>query len=113
VLVSPTGQGEAAVDVALRERGLARTIAVRVPHFLSAPLVIAETDYVLTLPSRVAEAVSAQHRLVLKKPPLPLPRFSFSQFWHVRNDDDDAHRWLRALVKEVAATATARRARAA
>ncbi len=103
VLVSPQGAGDAAVDVALRERGLARRVVLRIPHFLSAPLVIAETDHVITLPSRVAHAVAAQHRLVVKKPPLALPGFTLFQFWHARNEDDAAHRWLRALVRESSA----------
>jgi DNA-binding transcriptional LysR family regulator len=99
VLVSPQGAGEAAVDVALRERGLVRRVALRIPHFLAAPFVIAETDYVITMPARVAHALAAKLRLVVKKPPVPLPGFTFSQFWHTRNEDDEAHRWLRALVR--------------
>lgn len=102
VLVSPQGRGEAAVDAALRERKLVRRVVLRVPHFLSAPLVIAETDAIITLPERVARAVAAQHGLVMRKPPLPLPRFSFSQFWHARNDGDAAHAWLRELLWSVA-----------
>lgn len=50
----------------------------------------------------MARAVAAQHRLVVKKPPLPLAGFSFSQFWHARNDGDAAHLWLRELVWSVA-----------
>lgn len=108
VLVSPQGAGEAAVDVALRARGLQRRLALRIPHFLSAPRVIAETDYVITLPTRVAHALAGDNRLVLKKPPLPLPGFSFSQFWHARNEEDPAHRWLRALVRESSSAPRAR-----
>jgi DNA-binding transcriptional LysR family regulator len=102
VLVSPQGHGDSAVDVALRERKLVRRLVLRVPHFLSAPLFIAESDAIITLPERVARAVAAQHRLVIKKPPLPLPGFSFSQFWHARNDGDAAHQWLRELLWAVA-----------
>jgi DNA-binding transcriptional LysR family regulator len=102
VLVSPQGRGDSAVDVALRERKLERRLALRVPHFLSAPLVIAESDAIITLPERVARAVAAQHRLVIRKPPLPLPGFSFSQFWHTRNEGDGAHLWLRELLWSVA-----------
>jgi DNA-binding transcriptional LysR family regulator len=112
VLVSPQGRGDSAVDAALRERKLSRRLMLRVPHFLSAPLVIAESDAIITLPERVARAVAAQHRLVMKKPPLPLPGFSFSQFWHTRNDEDAAHRWLRELVWAVARSSEPR-ARAA
>jgi DNA-binding transcriptional LysR family regulator len=102
ILVSPQGSGEAIVDVALRARGRTRRLALRVPHFLSAPLVIAESDYIVTLPERLARAVAPSHRLVVKKPPLPLPGFSMSQFWHARNDDDPAHQWLRGVLAEVA-----------
>ncbi|HEX6836001.1 MAG TPA: LysR family transcriptional regulator [Polyangia bacterium] len=102
VLVSPQGRGDSAVDVALRERKLSRRTVLRVPHFLSAPLVIAESDAIITLPERVGRAVAAQHRLVVKKPPLPLPGFSFSQFWHARNDADAAHQWLREVVWAIA-----------
>jgi DNA-binding transcriptional LysR family regulator len=113
VLVSPTGSGEAQVDVALRQRGLVRQLALRVPHFLSAPLVVATTDYICTLPERVAQAVAAANRLVVRPPPLPLPGFSFSQFWHTRNDDDAAHRWLRSLLRELAPTRREAKARGA
>ena len=100
--MSPQGHGDSAVDVALRARKLTRRLVLRVPHFLSAPLFIAESDAIITLPERVARAVAAQHRLVVRKPPLPLPGFSFSPFWHARNDGDRAHQWLRELLWSVA-----------
>ena len=62
------------------QQKLSRRLVLRVPHFLSAPLVIAESDAIITLPERLARAVAAQHRLVMRKPPLPVPGFSFSQY---------------------------------
>jgi DNA-binding transcriptional LysR family regulator len=108
VLISPQGRGEAAVDVALRQLGRTRHIALRVPHFLSAPLVVAESDLIVTLPTRVAEALAGQHRLVSRRPPLPLPGFTLSMFWHARNDADDAQRWLRGFIAAVARPARKR-----
>jgi DNA-binding transcriptional LysR family regulator len=102
VLISPQGRGEASVDVALRQLGLTRRIALRVPHFLSAPLVVAESDLIVTLPARVAAALAGNERLIVRRPPLAVPGFTLSLFWHARNDDDEAHRWLRALVAEAA-----------
>lgn len=95
VLVSPQGSGESQVDAALRERGRSRRVVLRIPHFLVAPLVIAESDFIITLPERVARTVAPRYQLVLRPTPVPLPTFSFSQFWHERNDADPAHRWLR------------------
>jgi DNA-binding transcriptional LysR family regulator len=115
VLVSPTGEGDSVVDVALRARKLTRRVVLRIPHFLSAPLVVASSDAIITLPERVALAVARQHRLVVRTPPLPLPGISFSSFWHTRNDGDPAHQWLRELVWAVArdSPTPARRARGA
>jgi hypothetical protein len=45
---------------------------MRVPHFLSAPRVVAETDTVITLSERAARAAA-------------------SASWHARNDADPAH----------------------
>ncbi len=115
VLVSPMGEGDSVVDVALRARKLQRRVVLRIPHFLSAPLVVANSDAIITLPERVALAVARQHRLVVRRPPLPLPGISMSSFWHTRNDGDAAHQWLRELVWAVArdSPTPARRARGA
>lgn len=99
VLVSPQGGGESFVDAALRRLGRVRHVTLRVPHFLAAPLIVAATDYVVTLPERVALAVAKQHRLVVVRPPLRVPTFSNDQFWHARSDEDAAHRWFRQQVK--------------
>ena len=64
VLVTPQRTGPAAVDRALQERGLTRHVALYVSHFLVAPLVVAETDLVATLPERAARLLAAQLDLV-------------------------------------------------
>jgi DNA-binding transcriptional LysR family regulator len=99
VLISPQGDGEGMVDTALRRLGHKRKIALRLPHFLAAPLVVAATDYIVTLPERIARAVAARQRLLILRPPLALPTVRTNQFWHARSDEDAAHRWLRQQVK--------------
>jgi DNA-binding transcriptional LysR family regulator len=102
VLVSPQGAGEAPVDVALRAVGRTRRVALRVPHFLVAPLAVAASDYVATLPARVVRAVAELGRLAAHAPPVEVPTFSISMIWHERNDHEPAHQWFRELVAEVA-----------
>ncbi|MDB4965741.1 MAG: transcriptional regulator, LysR family [Myxococcales bacterium] len=110
VLVSPQGTGESQVDAALRERGRSRRVVLRIPHFLAAPHVVAESDCIITLPERVARTVAARHGLVIRRTPLALPTFSFSQFWHARNDADPGHQWLRRTLAAVATPASKARA---
>src|SRR5262249_6838638 len=104
-LIATEGAGEAVVDVALRAVGRKRVVSLRVPHFMIAPLVVAESDLVITIPERVVLAVG-RARFAVHRPPVALPGFTFCSFWHERNDADAAHRWFR---EQVAAAAQAQR----
>ncbi|MFN3198290.1 MAG: LysR family transcriptional regulator [Bradymonadia bacterium] len=104
LLVSPRGQRRGGVvDDRLAEQGLSRRVVVEVPYFLAAPFVLAQTDLVTTLPSRVAGALSAPHGLVQRPPPLPLNGFSINMYWHMRYDREPALTWLRGVITEVCA----------
>lgn len=102
VLISPRGSDRGSlVDDALAEQGLHRRVVLRVPHFLVAPLVVASTDLVATVPARVAGALAAAIGLVAVRPPMEVARFTVAQVWHERNHHDHGHRWLRQTVAEV------------
>lgn len=88
------------VDQELARTGHTRHVALVVPHFLASLEVLASTDLVGLLPSRVA--AMGQGRLVLAEPPVPLPGFSIGQLWHERVHRDPAHRWFREQVKRAA-----------
>jgi DNA-binding transcriptional LysR family regulator len=102
VQIAPAGDPGGPVDAALSERGHSRRVAVRTPSFLAAPLLVAQSDFVLTAPSLVLKALAAPLGLRLHSPPLELPGFRMFQAWHPRAQDDAAHRWFRALVAGVA-----------
>lgn len=97
-LISPRGEGPTVVDSALEALGKRRRIALRIPYFLAAPLVVARSDLLLTAPRFVAEAFAATHPLQLIEPPLALPTFDVVQVWHQRFHDDAAHQWLRRTI---------------
>ena len=85
-----------AVDEALGRLGLTRRIALRVPNFLAAPLIVAETDLILTLPRRLAHWLAGRADVQVMEPPLDLGTFTILQLWHERRRDDPEHAWLRA-----------------
>jgi DNA-binding transcriptional LysR family regulator len=101
VVVAPSGTPGSMVDTELEKRGLQRRIALRVSKFLIAPQVVSETDFISTMPARLAHRVAARYGLRLLPPPLPLPNFGFTMSWHSRLDHDPAHRWLRELCASV------------
>jgi DNA-binding transcriptional LysR family regulator len=102
VVVAPGGTPGSVVDSALEERGLERRVALRVTNFLIAPVVVCETDFINTMPVRLARQLARTYPLRLVAPPLALPRFEYRMFWHPRLDHDRAQAWLREFVAGVA-----------
>ncbi|MFT7580804.1 MAG: DNA-binding transcriptional LysR family regulator [Myxococcota bacterium] len=95
VMVSPRGTGPGLVDGHLKERGLSRRVALRVPHFASAPQIIAESDLILTAPTSLARLLAVDTPLVCVRPPVPIEDHRVVLTWHQRLDNDPANRWLR------------------
>ncbi len=95
VLVSPALRARGAVDEALGKLGRRREIAVRVPSFLVAPRIVAETDLVAVVPRRLAEL--ARRDVGVRALPLPLavPSLRVSMAWHERMRRDPGHVWFR------------------
>jgi DNA-binding transcriptional LysR family regulator len=98
LLVAPRRSGPGAVDNALAKVGLSRHIALRVSHFLVAPLVIAETDLVATLPERAALLLQKQLKLDMFPPPVELGGFPLMYVWPERTHGSAPHRFLREAI---------------
>ena len=103
LLVAPRGTPGSYVDERLAELGRTRRVAVRVPHFLIAPHVIAASDLVVTIATRLARLYAEPLGLELLAPPLEVPPFTVSMAWHERAHHDPGHRWLRDRLVEVGA----------
>ena len=102
LLVAPRGTPGSIVDDVLAAAGRSRRVAAAVPHFLVVPHVIAATDLVATLPTRVVDAIEPLVDVVRMPPPLELPTFAMALVWHERVHHDPAQRWLRDQLFAVA-----------
>jgi DNA-binding transcriptional LysR family regulator len=101
VVVAPTGTAGSVVDTALEKMGLERRVAARVTNFLVAPIVVAETDFLSTMPRLLGIRLGERYALRTLEPPLSLPPFGFVLIWHPRLDADPAQLWLRQLFARV------------
>lgn len=99
VLVSSKGDFHSFIDQRLAELGQQRKVAVVVPHYNLVPTILANTDYVCTLPVRFLQKFQGQ--LDIFKLPFDLPEFAISMAWHPRSEHDAGHRWLREQLKSV------------
>jgi len=101
VQVSIDGQGVSLVDSILAERGLRRRIAVVLPSATDIPFVVAATDLIATLPSRVVKGLATIPTVRILPAPLPTVEVSAHLFWHPRTQNSPLRAWLRATIKEI------------
>lgn len=101
MLISRTGTRIGVIDEWLAERGLERRIALIVPHFLSAPFIVAKTDMLLSLPLRIAEHFVRLAPLKILPVPIDLPIYNLVMVWHPLREKDPAHHWLREQILAV------------
>ena len=97
VQVAP-GRGYRELGRSYARLGIEREVAVVVPSFIAAAAVVAQTDFVATLPASLVEVLG--ERLGLREIMAPAPRITIEikLVWHERTLDDPAMRAFREVV---------------
>ncbi|QEI08379.1 LysR family transcriptional regulator [Pigmentiphaga aceris] len=104
LLVTESASPYQQIRQGLERAGIRSDAAMQVPSLLSAPLIVADSDLVATVPRRLAERMSAALGLGFIKPPIRLPLLHTNSFWHRRFHQDPGNRWLRALISSTFST---------
>jgi len=89
------------IDKLLEAQGLKRNVCLVVPDFHSAPLIVAQSDYLLTALAPPLRGDAKRLRLECLTPPIDLEPVQLSVVWHERQADDPAHRWFRGHLVEM------------
>jgi DNA-binding transcriptional LysR family regulator len=101
-VVETAGTGhEAAVERACAKERLRRRIGLTIPHFMALPGIIAQTDLLVTIPRRLAQAFAGFPNVRLTKAPIRIPTFEIKQHWHKRYHHDHANQWLRRTIADL------------
>lgn len=97
--VSDTGHGR--VERLLAKTGITRINRLKIPHFTSAPYIVAETDMIATVPEKLALQTASKLGLVIKPHPVDIPPAQINMVWHRRFHQDLGNIWLRNLMFEL------------
>lgn len=99
-IADASGMAHAVVEEELRKQHLMAPPRLTVPQFMVLPLVIAHSDLLVIMPSRLAEAFAQLVSIKVLRPPVALRPYDIKVFWHERFHRDPASRWFRhALVQ--------------
>lgn len=97
VLVDPRGHVHEQLDRWLMQQKVSRTAKLYVPYFATLLPVIPHSDLLIVMASQLATMFAKMVPIKIMPPPVRLPDYSVSLFWHERFHRDPANRWLRRL----------------
>ena len=95
------GTGQMLLEAALKQHGIERNVALKLPGFLGLSAILQSTDMVATLPQHIGETLARSAGLKVWPCPIPIPSFTVKQHWHARYHHDPANRWLRSMCSEL------------
>ncbi|WDE07122.1 LysR family transcriptional regulator [Thalassomonas viridans] len=101
VRISPWGEKQAVVDLALAKLQKKRHVALQLTSVLAAPYTILHSDLLLTLPRLVAEQMLQHLDIELFNPPLTVPDYQLNLYWHKLNSGKASHQWLTGLIRNL------------
>jgi len=96
-----TGHAHGRAEAILLEEIDPSRVAMRVPGFILAAMLLRQSDHVLTIPSVAALTLAPEFGLQSLTCPIELPEFTVLQYWHERFAHDPAGQWLRSLIHDV------------
>jgi DNA-binding transcriptional LysR family regulator len=88
------------LDAHLLKQGIERRFRVQVPGFAGLPSFILGTPLLATVPGLLHQHL--MRGLAYTKAPVPCPEMPMYMIWHLRHQQDPAHRWLRNLIEDLA-----------
>lgn len=99
VVVRAESRTEEVMERYLARRKIRRQVVLTTPHFSSAPIIVEQSDLIVTVPEPLARyfcSVSAHLRMIGL--PFEPPRIDLKQSWHRKFHHDERNRWLRSVV---------------
>jgi DNA-binding transcriptional LysR family regulator len=102
VVVRAESRTEEVMERFFARNKIRRRVVLTTPHFSSAPIIVAQSDLIVTIPEPLAlyfSRISADLRVVGL--PFRPPRIDLKQFWHRKVHQDPRNRWLRGIVSDL------------
>ena len=79
-----------------------RSIVATVPNKLVAMSMLRNTNFLGMIPEKMAMAFKDVFGLIIRKPPFKIPEQEFKMYWLPVDNNNNAHKWLRQIIKSIA-----------
>jgi DNA-binding transcriptional LysR family regulator len=99
--IATTGTGHGIVEKTLEAKKIRRNVGLTIPSFLGIVAILANTDYVVTLPEQLGRHLASGGLIKVLPLPFEVPPYFIMQHWHERYSQDPANRWLRTVMADL------------
>jgi DNA-binding transcriptional LysR family regulator len=100
--ISFMDERQASLATALERLGQQRDVRATLPYFPPLGPIVENTDLIATIPFQLARRLKTSKTRIVPAP-IELQGFDYCQIWHARDDANSLHKWMRGLVRSVAA----------
>ena len=97
--VAPAGTPVAPVDRTLSQLNLEREIFARIDLITMAPLILKNSDLLLTLPSKTAQRMAKSYNFSISELPLDLEKRQTKLLWHKELTNHPAYEWIKKQIR--------------
>ncbi|MDM3282401.1 LysR family transcriptional regulator [Citrobacter sp. Ce104] len=101
VVVRPWLESRGAIDRYLESQRVRRRIVVELPSLMIAPLIVSNTDLIITLPKRGISSVFDMKNLVVFTPPFPTPQYILKAYYSPQLRNSPGHLWMKEQILQV------------
>ena len=98
IVVSSRRKGLSYEDSVLKRLGHKRKIALRIPYYRVAPLIVEQSDLAITVPRSLVD----DEKFKVLQLPFDVSNLKLNLYWHKNTQDDPGIIWLRSIVSELA-----------
>lgn len=101
VVVRPWMESWGGVDRYLENQHVRRRVQVELPSLMIAPLIVSQTDLMITLPKRGIISVFDMKNLKVFTPPFPAPQYVLKAYYSSTFGHSAGHLWMREQIMQV------------
>ena len=97
--VAPAGTPVAPIDRSLSQLNLEREIFARIDLVTMAPLILKNSDLILTLPSKTAQRMAKNYNFSIAELPIGLEQRQTKLLWHRELTNHPAYDWIKSQIR--------------
>ncbi|MET1077470.1 MAG: LysR family transcriptional regulator [Pseudomonas sp.] len=101
VLIQPRAGRGSPLEIILGSAKVRRQAQLHVPHYLTIPPIVAQSDLLGTVPRRLAEHYASIYALQVAPLPVEVPAVQVSLIWHRQQELAPGLRWLREQITQL------------